>query len=299
VNNTKTLWGLIAALVLLLLAVSWSWYQSAAKLHTAAVVGDRTISEADWIEMLKEKHGQQVLADMINREAVFQEAKRLGITIDPKRISKEMDQIRESYGSQTDSEFRDALKQQGGTTPEAVEQEITYQMLLQELAIQDISISDEELRTYYATHADRYTHPMKVRLWQIVVASREESEQVLQELKNGANFATLAKERSIDPLTAPNGGDAGWVSLTDSSLTDEAKTILSSLELEKNSPPVESGGKYYIYRLSDRKEAEQITFEQAKEDIRREMALAQVESLDAVLERLRQSVGVKNGQTPN
>jgi foldase protein PrsA len=43
----------------------------------------------------------------------------------------------------------------------------------------------------------------------------------------------------------------------------------------------------------DRKEALQLSFEEVKEDIRRELALAQVESLDAVLERLKQTVGVR------
>ncbi|USG66001.1 peptidyl-prolyl cis-trans isomerase [Brevibacillus ruminantium] len=298
-SNTKTLWTVIGALVLLLLAVTWSWYQSADKLHATAVVGDRTISEADWVQTLKEKHGQQVLADMINREAVFQEAKRLGITIDPARISAEMDQIRESYGSQTDDEFREALVKQGGTTPEALEREITYQMLLQELATRDIVIPEEELLAYYQKYADRYNHPLKVHLWKIVVASQTEAQQVVKELKNGANFNTLAKERSIDALTTSSGGDAGWVALTDDSLSSAEKDVISSLRLHTNSDPVEVKGKYVIYRVSARKEAEQVSFEQAKEGIRREMALAQVESLDAVLDRLKDSVGVEIGQMSN
>jgi hypothetical protein len=42
--------------------------------------------------MLKQKYRQQVLEDMINREAVFQEAKRLGVTVDPKRMEDELAQ---------------------------------------------------------------------------------------------------------------------------------------------------------------------------------------------------------------
>lgn len=298
-SNTKTLWAVIGALVLLLLAVTWAWTQSADKLQATAVVGERTISEADWVAKLKEKYGQQVLSDMINREVVFQEAKRLGIQIEPARIRTELEQIRETYGSETDSDFRAALKQQGGTTPEALEEEITYQLLLQELAIREIVIPEEELLAYYHRFADRYNHPVKVRLWQIVVASHAEARQVMKELNSGANFSTLAKERSIDSLTAPGGGDAGWVSLADESLPPAAKEVIASLGVDKHSEPVEVHGKYVIYRIADRQEAQQIPFEQTKESIRREMALAQVESLDAFLDRLKESVGVQIGQLSN
>ncbi|MCK9907216.1 SurA N-terminal domain-containing protein, partial [Frankia sp. Cpl3] len=75
-NNVKMLWGLVGALVLLLAVVTWSWYKEAQTLQTAAVVGDRTITEAEWVTTLKQKYGKQVLSDLVDRQVVFQEAKR-------------------------------------------------------------------------------------------------------------------------------------------------------------------------------------------------------------------------------
>jgi foldase protein PrsA len=299
-NNVRTLWSLIGALVLLLLVVTWSWYKEAGTLQAAAVVGEKTITQADWIAALKQKYGKQVLNDLINREVVFQEAKRLGITIDPKRIDEEMAKIQESYGTGTDNEFQAALRQQAGTSVEALRQEITYQLLLQELATKDVSVSDEELLAYYNNHQDQYARPMQARVWQIVVASLAEAKQVHRELKNGANFNTLAKERSIDTLTAANGGDMGWVSLDDPHLADTLKETIASLGLNEDSNPVPVQGQFAILRVIDRKEAKQLSFDEVKEQIRRDLALAQVESLDVVLDRLKQSLGVQiTGQTPN
>lgn len=299
-SNVKGLWAFIGALVILLLAVSWAWYQSSGKLQTAAVVGDKKISDAEWVAMLKQKFGQQVLSDMINREVVFQEAKRLGITVDPKQLDKELAQIRESYGSRTDSEFQQALQKQAGTNVEALKQEITYQLLLQQLATKDIAVKDDEMLAFYNNHPERYSTPMQVRLWQIVVASGEEAKQVVAELKQGANFQTLAKERSIDSLTAPNGGDAGWVSMNDARLPDEAKDVIAVLGNQETSGPVKLKDNYAIYYIAERREAQKLSFDQVKDDLRREMAFAQVESLDVVLERLRQSVGVHiSGQMPH
>ncbi|MED1795694.1 peptidyl-prolyl cis-trans isomerase [Brevibacillus nitrificans] len=292
-TNTKGLWAFIGALVVLLLVVTWSWYQTSTKLQPAAVVGGSTISEADYLSALKQKFGDQVLQDMVNREVVFQAAKQQGVTVDQAELDQEMAQIRESYGSSSDSEFEQALNKQAGTTVEALRREITYQLLLQALATKDIVISDEELLTFYNNHPERYARPMQMRLWQIVVASQQEAEQVAAELKQGANFQALAKERSIDSLTSGNGGDLGWLSLGDTRLPDEAKDVVADLETKKISVPVKVGENYVIYQMADRRKAEQQSFEQVKEAIRKELAFAQVESLDEVLDRLRQSVGVE------
>lgn len=292
-TNTKGLWAFIGALVVLLLVVTWSWYQTSTKLQPAAVVGGSTISEADYISALKQKFGDQVLQDMVNREVVFQAAKQQGVTVDQAELDQEMAQIRESYGSSSDSEFEQALIKQAGTTVEALRREITYQLLLQALATKDIVISDEELLTFYNNHPERYARPMQMRLWQIVVATQQEAEQVAAELKQGANFQALAKERSIDSLTSGNGGDMGWLSLGDSRLPDEAQDVVAVLETKKISAPVKVRENYVIYQMADRRKAEQQSFEQVKEAIRKELAFAQVESLDEVLDRLRQSVGVE------
>ncbi|WP_411503039.1 peptidyl-prolyl cis-trans isomerase [Brevibacillus centrosporus] len=292
-TNTKGLWAFIGALVVLLLVVTWSWYQTSTKLQPAAVVGGSTISEADYISALKQKFGDQVLQDMVNREVVFQAAKQQGVTVDQAELDQEMAQIRESYGSSSDSEFEQALIKQAGTTVEALRREITYQLLLQALATKDIVISDEELLTFYNNHPERYARPMQMRLWQIVVATQQEAEQVAAELKQGANFQALAKERSIDSLTAGNGGDMGWLSLGDSRLPDEAQDVVADLETKKISAPMKVKENYVIYQMADRRKAEQQSFEQVKEAIRKELAFAQVESLDEVLDRLRQSVGVE------
>jgi foldase protein PrsA len=228
-NNVRMLWGLIGALLLLLAVVSWSWYKQADALQAAAVVGERTITQSDWITMLKQKYGKQVLTDMIDREVVFQEAKRLGIAVDPKRVDEEIAKIRESYGSEHD--FETSLKQQAGTSIEALRQEISYQLLLEELATRDVAVSEEELLSYYAKNKTRYAKPLQAKVWQIVVASLEEAQQVKQELKNGANFSTLAKERSIDSLTAADGGDLGWITLQDNNIEDNIKETISSIAI--------------------------------------------------------------------
>ncbi|WP_134685197.1 peptidyl-prolyl cis-trans isomerase [Brevibacillus migulae] len=289
-KNTKMLWSLIGALTLLLAVVTWSWYKQDAELQAAAVVGSTTITQADYIQQLKQKYGKEVLDDMIDRATVFQEAERLGLTIDPKRIDAEVDKIKESYGP--DQDFQTALKQQAGTSVEALRQEITYQLLLQELATRDVVISEEDMLAQYNNHKDRYAKPMQAHVLQIVVSSRAEANQVLRELQAGANFSTLAKERSIDNVTAANGGDLGWISSVDRDLPDNVKETIASVKIGESSNPIPVDGQYVIIRVLERKDAVQLSYEEVKDQIRRELAMAQVESLDEVLDRLKKTVGV-------
>lgn len=293
----RGLWTFVGALVVLLLVVSWSWSQSSGKMKTAAIVGKETISDAEWVTALKQKYGQQVLQDMINRKVVFQEANRLGIKPDPDMLEKELAQIRESYGSANDRDFEQALMKQAGTTIEVLTEEMTYQWLLRELAIREISVSEDQVQAFYNNNPERFAHPLQLRLWKIVVVSKQEADLVMKELKQGANFQTLAKERSIDSVTAASGGDMGWISLEKSDLPDEVKGMLAELGKGKNSAPVKQDEQYVIYHVAERREAKQLKYDEVKEDLRKEMAFAQVESLDTFLEHLRKSVGVEmNGQ---
>jgi peptidyl-prolyl cis-trans isomerase D len=79
---------------------------------------------------------------------------------------------------------------------------------------------DKALQEYYSTHQADYTEPEKRHAAHILLTQEKISgdeaavnalaEKLMQELKQGADFASLAKEYSADPGSAANGGDLGW-----------------------------------------------------------------------------------------
>jgi parvulin-like peptidyl-prolyl isomerase len=46
---------------------------------------------------------------------------------------------------------------------------------------------------------------------QIAVATQAEADDIRTQVEGGADFAQIAKEKSLDTQTAPKGGDVGWV----------------------------------------------------------------------------------------
>ena len=70
--------------------------------------------------------------------------------------------------------------------------------------------TEAEIKAAYDAKAGEYTVPEQRRASHILLPTKEEAEKVLAEVKkNPAQFAEIAKKRSQDTGSAPNGGDLG------------------------------------------------------------------------------------------
>ncbi len=74
-----------------------------------------------------------------------------------------------------------------------------------------VQVSEEEVRAFYDQNPKTFTDPEAVRLGVIVLGLEEDAEGAIQDLRNGTDFATLARRRSKDPGTAQMGGELGWI----------------------------------------------------------------------------------------
>ena len=72
----------------------------------------------------------------------------------------------------------------------------------------DVSISEEELRSHF--HQSGMHKKREVRASHIQVGSLEEAQAIQEQLRQGADFAVLAREQSLDRTSAPKGGDMGF-----------------------------------------------------------------------------------------
>lgn len=71
--------------------------------------------------------------------------------------------------------------------------------------------SPQQVQAWYDSHKSDYTTPQRTRFSVIQVKTQADADAVLAQLKQGADFAALAKEKSIDPISARKGGDMGWL----------------------------------------------------------------------------------------
>ena len=255
--------------------------------QTVATVGNTKISHADWIAALKSQYGSDVLEGMINHEVVLQTAASLGIKVTERQITQELNRIKMGYTS--DEEFAAAL----GVPLEELKKDLEFNLLLEDIAIKDVYISDPEVEEYYQQNLDLFTEPAQLYLYQIIVETEETAEQVIDELRNGATFETLAQEMSFDRLSSGNGGEIGWVTYDDPTLEESVLNVAFNSEVNVVSEPIAVPEGYAIIKVTDKKEENVREYSEIKEEIRREIALSQVDSLPEVLEQLRDDIGVE------
>lgn len=251
------------------------------KEKAVARVGDHVITEAQWLRELKNEHGAEVLEIMINRYVVAQTANELGITVDEELLQKEME-MAETSGHSAHEEPME---------PEELKEELTYNYLLEEIATRDVHIPEEEVRAYYEENKPYFNDPERVHLHQIVVETKEEAQQVVEELKNGSPFATLAKEHSTDILFAEAGGDLGWVPVP--YLDEPLMTAVRELSLEEISDPIPVEGGYAVIKISERAEEKKRSYDEVKDIIRRELAMQEVQTVNRVLEDLKKNMEIE------
>ncbi len=87
---------------------------------------------------------------------------------------------------------------------------------------QRITVPEEELKRLYQANLDNYRLPERVQVRHILLKTTDKpeaevkkiqarAEELLKQLKAGADFAELAKKNSEDPGSAAKGGDLGWI----------------------------------------------------------------------------------------
>lgn len=84
-------------------------------------------------------------------------------------------------------------------------------------------VTDQEIAQYYQDHQNDYQVPDEVQVRHILIsvptgadakvdqAAKEKAEDLLKQIKAGADFATLAKKYSDDPGTKDQGGELGFI----------------------------------------------------------------------------------------
>lgn len=113
------------------------------------------------------------------------------------------------------------------------------------------------------------------------------AEQARAQVVAGADFEKLARERSEDPSAKQNGGKLGWFKRgqMDGQFEGAAFALTKVGEI---SPPVETAYGVHVIRLDGRKEAQRVTFEQAKPRIMAEQRQQYINAQkDAYQDKLR------------
>lgn len=120
-------------------------------------------------------------------------------------------------------------------------------------ALQDeVTVTEADISAYYDGHQSSFGQPERKKFSVIQLKAEADAKAVLEELKNGADFAALAKEKSTDIISRRTGGEMDW--MEPDTTADELKQA-NLTEKGQLSGVVKSSVGYLIVRLDDIKPA--------------------------------------------
>ena len=113
----------------------------------------------------------------------------------------------------------------------------------------DTAIASMDKTEYHARH--------------ILVATKDQADQIIKKLKGGAKFEDLAKAQSLDTGSKANGGDLGW--FTTSRMVKPFADAVKVLKKGEVTPePVQTQYGWHVIQLEDTREAAPPPFDQVK-----------------------------------
>lgn len=145
-----------------------------------------------------------------------------------------------------------------------------------------VQITEADLRDYYDQHREQYRVPEQVKVSHILIKTplpgadgkvdqkgvaeaQQRADDLLKQIKNGANFEDLAKKYSEDPGSAKNGGSLGWIGRGQT--VPEFEKVAFSLPKGQISGVVKSSYGFHIIRVDDKHDAELKPLDEVKSEI--------------------------------
>jgi peptidyl-prolyl cis-trans isomerase SurA len=251
----------------------------------------------------------QVLESLIQREVLYQRAQKENLLPNEEQITTAINQQKQQSGM-TDEEFQKQLKQQEMTL-EALREEARRDIAvrnLQEKYNGKITISDREVEDYYTNNRQQFVSARGVALGAIIIDPADNAPQgiqndakndaeaklkidnVYQQLKSGADFATVARARSEDADSLRRGGDIGFFSEEQLKQTGFPKELtdqfMGPMQVGGFTEPKQVSNRWYIFKLEERRlQNENLTLESpgVRQQITQALVKAQQDILNAAL----------------
>ena len=150
-------------------------------------------------------------------------------------------------------------------------------------------VTEDAIKARYEQKLKDNPPPEEVRAAHILVKTEDEAKAIIEQLKGGADFAAVAKEKSTDKGSGANGGELGWFS-KEVMVKEFADAAFAMKVDEISQAPVKSQFGFHIIKLEERRTQPAPTLDSQKEQIRAELS---EETVQALVQTLRKEAKVE------
>ncbi len=173
----------------------------------------------------------------------------------------------------TDEELRKIYESSRSDYPVPAKTSYQIVVLQQDKVAATLVVSDAQLHAEYSKSMDNFRMPERIHVRHILVSTQGKSDaekkalkakadDILKQLKNGADFAELAKKDSDDKGSGEKGGDLDWI--VKGQMDPQFEAAAFALKPKELSPVVTTTFGYHIIQVLDKEAAHVKPFDEVK-----------------------------------
>lgn len=231
---------------------------------------------------------QKLLNQLIEDRLVFQEAKTRGIEVDPFEVDQMYAEFRKQFPN--DGELEKAMRAEGlheSALKERLRRQVVVRRLHDEEIRSKVVVSPLEVENYWREHPEEFSSAEGLRVRSLTIKksaeaeakgltdepAREKIEELRRRIAAGEDFGQLAREHSEDARAA-EGGLSDWIER--GAMIPVIDDVIFRLKVGEISQWVETPMGYHLFRVEEKREGKQPTFEEVRDQVfsllyRREM----------------------------
>jgi parvulin-like peptidyl-prolyl isomerase len=240
-------------------------------------------------EEYKEQITKEVyLNQMVVEELMLQEAEKIGVSpllVSDKQLKESLDAYLKANGLAL-KQLAESLVDKGLTTEDLelyFKKQIAINNFLNETMLGKMTVTEEEINGFYDQNIESFTaQEGQIRARHILVETEKEADDIIQELRSGADFAELAEEKSLDTVSGERGGELGFFSK--GMMVKEFEDAAFELTVNKISKPIKTDFGWHVIQ----READKIPMDEVKDLISDQLSMEkQRVTLQTYLEQLK------------
>jgi foldase protein PrsA len=245
----------------------------------------------------------QTMKYLVQQSELSQKAKTLGIVVTDKDVTARIAQIKKQYFANNEKKYQAQLKAQG-LTEALLALNLKGQILSEKIYAKvtgGVKVTNSDITKYYNDHKSTYAKAASRDVRHILVNSKSLADTIETQLKNGGDFAKLAKKYSKDPGSAAQGGK---LTISKGQTVAPFDKVAFSLKTNETSPPVHTTyGWHIIQALSAVRPATQQPLTAVKASIQTTLLQTKKTTVinawvDGVTKEFSKKISYQTGYTP-